>query len=135
MGKKRYTPEQIVHLLREADVLLSHGGAVLAMCREPGVGEQTSYTGRRSRPELTPLSRTLQKRPLSSFSSDPVDLPLDLPDRLVTPGISPRPNDHPQVVVEPPEPGLRDLLCLKVGPRGAGEPGFRVDQRPEFAVD
>ena len=41
MGRKRYSPEQIVHLLREAEVLLSKGRTVPVMCRELGFGEQT----------------------------------------------------------------------------------------------
>ena len=47
MGRKRYTPEQIVHLLREAEVLLSQGRTVAKMCRELGFGEQTYYRWRR----------------------------------------------------------------------------------------
>jgi putative transposase len=48
MGRKRYTPEQIVHLLREGEVLLSQGKTVAAMCRELGFGEQTYYRWRRA---------------------------------------------------------------------------------------
>jgi len=48
MGRKRYTPEQIVHLLREAEVLLSQGKTVPVMCRELGFGEQTYYRWRRT---------------------------------------------------------------------------------------
>ncbi len=28
MSRKRYTPEQIIHLLREAEVLISQGGFI-----------------------------------------------------------------------------------------------------------
>lgn len=45
-GRKRYTSEQIVHLLREAEVLLNQGGAVPRMCRELGFDEQTYYRWR-----------------------------------------------------------------------------------------
>jgi putative transposase len=48
MGRKRYTPEQIVHLMREAEVLLSQGKTVPVMCRELGFGEQTYYRWRRT---------------------------------------------------------------------------------------
>jgi putative transposase len=47
MARERYTPEQIVHLLREAEVLLSRGRTVPVMCRELGFGEQTYYRWRR----------------------------------------------------------------------------------------
>ncbi len=47
MGRKRYTPEQIVHLLREAEVLLSQGRTVPKMCRELGFAEQTYYRWRK----------------------------------------------------------------------------------------
>jgi len=46
MKKKRYTPEQIIEKLREAEVLLSKGESVGKMCRTIGVSEQTSYRWR-----------------------------------------------------------------------------------------
>jgi putative transposase len=48
MGRKRYTPEQIVRLLREAEVLLSQGRTVAKMCRELGFSSQTYYRWRRT---------------------------------------------------------------------------------------
>ncbi len=48
MSGKRYTPEQIVRLLREAEVLLSQGRTVPKMCRELGFVEQTYYRWRRA---------------------------------------------------------------------------------------
>ena len=47
MGRKRYSPEQIVTLLREAEVLLSKGSTVGTVCREIGVSEHTYYRWRR----------------------------------------------------------------------------------------
>jgi len=47
MGRKRYSPEQIVTLLREAEVLLSKGSTVGAVCREIGISEHTYYRWRR----------------------------------------------------------------------------------------
>jgi putative transposase len=47
MGRKRYSPEQIVTLLREAEVLLSKGSTVGAVCRELGISEHTYYRWRR----------------------------------------------------------------------------------------
>ena len=47
MGRKRYSPEQIVTLLREAEVLLSKGSTVGAVCREIGISGHTYYRWRR----------------------------------------------------------------------------------------
>ena len=46
MKKKRYTPEQIIEKLREAEVRLSKGESVGKMCRNIGVSEQTYYRWR-----------------------------------------------------------------------------------------
>jgi transposase-like protein len=48
MARIRYTPEQIVNKLREADVLLSQGRTVAAACKQIGVTEQTYYRWRRA---------------------------------------------------------------------------------------
>ena len=47
MSRKRFTAEQIIGLLREADVKLSHGRAVGQACREMGIAEQTYYRWRK----------------------------------------------------------------------------------------
>ncbi len=41
MSRKRYTPEQIIGLLREAEVLLSQGVTTPEVCRRLGVSEQS----------------------------------------------------------------------------------------------
>ncbi len=41
MSRKRYTPEQIIGLLREAEVLLSQGMKTPEVCRRLGVSEQS----------------------------------------------------------------------------------------------
>ena len=46
MKKKRYTPEQIIAKLREAEVQLSKGESVGKTCRSIGVSEQTYYRWR-----------------------------------------------------------------------------------------
>ena len=46
MKKKRYTPEQIIEKLREAEVWLSKGESVGKMSRNIGVSEQTYYRWR-----------------------------------------------------------------------------------------
>jgi putative transposase len=47
MSRKRFTPEQIIGILREADVKLSQGRSVEQLCRELGITEQTYYRWRR----------------------------------------------------------------------------------------
>jgi len=47
MGRKRYTPEQIISMLREAEVALSQGQTVGQVCRVLGVSEQSYYRWRR----------------------------------------------------------------------------------------
>lgn len=47
MGRKRYTPEQIIRHLRQADVLSSQGKSVPEISREIGVSENTYYRWRK----------------------------------------------------------------------------------------
>jgi putative transposase len=47
MSRKRFTPEQIIGILREADVKLSQGRNVEQLCRELSITEQTYYRWRR----------------------------------------------------------------------------------------
>ncbi len=47
MSRKRFTAEQIIGLLREADVKLSQGRNVGHICREMGISEQTYYRWRK----------------------------------------------------------------------------------------
>ena len=47
MSRKRYTPEQIIGMLREAEVLLSQGEKIGMICRGLGVSEQSYYRWRR----------------------------------------------------------------------------------------
>ena len=47
MSRKRYTPEQIIGMLREAEVRLSQGETVGVICRGLGVSEQSYYRWRR----------------------------------------------------------------------------------------
>ena len=47
MSKKRYAAEQIIHKLREAEVLLAQGLKTGAMCKKLGVTEQTYYRWRK----------------------------------------------------------------------------------------
>ena len=47
MPRKRFSVEQIINHLREADVLLSQGRTVGEVCRRIGVSEQTYYRWRK----------------------------------------------------------------------------------------
>jgi transposase-like protein len=46
MNQKRYTPEQIIHKLREAEVELGKGATVPVACKKIGVTQQTYYRWR-----------------------------------------------------------------------------------------
>jgi transposase-like protein len=47
MPRKRFSVEQIIHHLREADVLLAQGQTVGEVCRRIGVSEQSCYRWRK----------------------------------------------------------------------------------------
>ena len=47
MSRKRYSADQIVNLLREADVLISQGKSVAQASKQIGVSEQTYYRWRK----------------------------------------------------------------------------------------
>ena len=47
MARKRYTPEQIVSVLRQVEVLVGNGKATDQACREAGIVEQTYYRWRK----------------------------------------------------------------------------------------
>jgi transposase-like protein len=47
MAKKRFTPEQIIKKLREAEVLQSRGETVDQVCRKLGVTDVTYYRWRK----------------------------------------------------------------------------------------
>jgi transposase-like protein len=47
MPRKRFTVEQIINHLREAEVLLSQGQTVGEVCRRIGVSEQSYYRWRK----------------------------------------------------------------------------------------
>ena len=53
MGKKRYTPEQIVAKLRQAEVELAKGQAAGLVCKKLGISEQSYYRWRREYGGLT----------------------------------------------------------------------------------
>ena len=48
MPKKRYNGEEIIHKLREADVLLGQDRTVTQVCKQLGIAEQTYYRWRKA---------------------------------------------------------------------------------------
>ena len=54
MSRKRFKPEQIINLLREAEVGLSQGHSIGEVCRSLGISQQSYYLyGRLSHCKLT----------------------------------------------------------------------------------
>ena len=47
MPRKRHTTEQIIHKLREAEVLLTKGSTIAQICKKLEVTEQTYYRWRK----------------------------------------------------------------------------------------
>ena len=47
MARKRYSSEQIISMLREAEVIQSKGSTVIQACRKLGISEQTYYRWRK----------------------------------------------------------------------------------------
>jgi transposase-like protein len=47
MARKRYSPEQIIGHLRQAEILISEGKTIIEAARHLGVSEQTYYRWRR----------------------------------------------------------------------------------------
>ena len=47
MSRKRYSPEKIIGMLREAEIALAQGLTVGQICRELSIAEQTQYRWRK----------------------------------------------------------------------------------------
>jgi putative transposase len=47
MAKKGYTPEQIIHKLREAEVMLSQGAPIASVSKRIGISSHTYYRWRK----------------------------------------------------------------------------------------
>ena len=48
MARKRFKPEQIIHMLRGAEIKVASGSTVGEVCRSLGITEQTYYRWRKS---------------------------------------------------------------------------------------
>lgn len=66
MPKKTFTPEEIISKLREAEVLLSQGQPIGAVCRGLEISEQTYYRWRKEYGGL----RTEQARRLKDLERE-----------------------------------------------------------------
>jgi transposase-like protein len=66
MPRKRYTPEQIISKLHEAEVLLSQGQTVAQVSKQLGVTEQTYYRWRKEYGGM----RTSQVRKLKDLEKE-----------------------------------------------------------------
>lgn len=65
MGRKRFTAEQIIGLLREADVKVTQGRNIGQICRDMGIAEQTYYRWRKEYGGM----KTLQVKRLKELES------------------------------------------------------------------
>ncbi|MFA9491890.1 MAG: transposase, partial [Anaerolineales bacterium] len=70
MPRKRYTPEQIISKIREAEVLLSQGQTVTQASKQLSVSEQTYYRWRKEYGGM----RTSQVRRLKDLEKENVRL-------------------------------------------------------------
>ena len=62
MSRKRYSPEQIIGYLREAEVLLSKDSTVPEVCRKIGIAEQTYiFRWRKKYGSLSVESQTFER--------------------------------------------------------------------------
>ena len=77
MSRKRYSPEEIISKLREAEVLLSQDKTVSEVVRQLGVSEQTYY---RWEKEYGGLDKT-QARKLKALEKDNLQLKTLVADR------------------------------------------------------
>jgi len=66
MPRKRYSPEQLISKLREAEVLLSQGRSVSQASKQLGVSDQTYYRWRREYGGM----RTLQVHKLKDLEKE-----------------------------------------------------------------
>ena len=70
MARKRYSPEEIISMLREAEVLLSQDKVVSEVARQLGISEQTYY---RWKKEYGGLDKT-QARKLKELERENLQL-------------------------------------------------------------
>jgi len=47
MARKRYTAEQVINYLRDAEIFISQGKSISEVCRQIGITQQTYYRWRK----------------------------------------------------------------------------------------
>ena len=62
MSRKRYKPEQIIQMLREAEVQLGKGLKSVQICRDLGISENTFYRWRKEYGGMQPNQARKLKR-------------------------------------------------------------------------
>ncbi len=60
MARKRFTTGQIIRLLREAEVRITHGQTIGTICRAIGINEQSYYRWRRDYGGAKPSLKDLE---------------------------------------------------------------------------
>ncbi len=128
MARKRHTAEQIIGMLREAEVGLAEGKRVTEMVRELGVTEQTYYRWRREHGGRPARSNTARIRPPPCSADDgaPVEDPLREPAREAVPRAGEAANDRSRAAQ------IRTHGCGVPGPCHPAGP-FMRDPRPHPA--
>jgi putative transposase len=66
MGKARYRPEQIIPMLRDAEVEIGNGMTVREVCRKLGIQEHTYYHWLRSMGGLSWIRRAVKELELEN---------------------------------------------------------------------
>ncbi|MFC2167193.1 IS3 family transposase [Acidobacteriota bacterium] len=95
MARKRYSPEQIISMLREAEIIQSKGSTIIEACRKLGISEQTYYRWRkdyggmrvdqaRSLKELE-LENSRLKKLVADLSLDKAILEVAKPGKFLSP--------------------------------------------------
>lgn len=68
MGRKTFTPEQIIFKLREAELLVGQGESIAAACRKIAVPVQSCYSWRKGYGVLAIRLVTDEKATLSAYA-------------------------------------------------------------------
>ena len=130
MSRKRYTPEQILGKLREAEVGLAQGQTAAQVCRTLGIAEQTFYRWRREygglkveqarRLKALEQENTRLRRAVSDLALDKLILQEGGKGKLLSP--TRRPAMHPAY---PEGPTGVETPCLRGDWATAGDPALR----------
>ena len=63
MARKRFSPKQVIGMLREAKAFLNQSNPVAEVCRKLGVSEQTYYRWRKAYNRIRPHSSLGYRQP------------------------------------------------------------------------